>query len=69
VTSAFIVDVQSDLKPDYEEMNNALLEMLLNATTGNLPAGSAAPVPRWPGPILLLSRPNVSSMRHCVLLS
>ena len=31
-------------------MHNALLEMLLNATTGALPAGSAASVPRWPGP-------------------
>jgi len=49
VTSAFIIDVQSELKPDYEEMNNRLLEMLLNATTGTLPVGSAAPVPRWPG--------------------
>ena len=50
MTSAFIIDVQSDLKPDYEEMNNRLLEMLLNATTGALPAGSAASVPRWSGP-------------------
>ena len=31
-------------------MNNKLLEMLLNATTGNLPADSAASIPRWPGP-------------------
>jgi hypothetical protein len=31
-------------------MNNALLEMLLSATTGTLPAGSATSVPRWPGP-------------------
>ena len=50
MTSAFIIDVQSDLGPDYEEMNNTLLEMLLNATTGNLPADSAVHVPRWPGP-------------------
>ena len=50
VTSAFIIDVQSDLKPDYEEMNNRLLEMLLNATTGNSPAGSVVSAPRWPGP-------------------
>ena len=50
MASAFIIDVQSDLKPDYEEMNNRLLEMLLNATTGTLPAGSVASVPRWPGP-------------------
>ena len=46
VTSAFIIDVQSDLKPDYGEMNNRLLEMIFNATTGTLPAA----VPRWPGP-------------------
>ena len=50
VTSAFIIDLQSELKPDYEQMNNTLLEMLLNATTGTLPAGSAASVPRWTGP-------------------
>ena len=31
-------------------MNNALLEMLLNATTGTLPAGSATSIPRWSGP-------------------
>jgi hypothetical protein len=50
VTSAFIINVQSELKPDYEEMNNRLLEMLLNATTGTLPTNPPAPVPRWPGP-------------------
>ena len=42
--------MQSDLKPDYEQMNNSLLEMILNATTGNLPADYAASVPRWTGP-------------------
>ena len=31
-------------------MNNRLLEMLLNATTGALPTDPPAPVPRWPGP-------------------
>ena len=50
VTSAFIIGVQSELKPDYEEMNNRLLEMLLNATTGTIPASSATSVPRWSGP-------------------
>jgi len=50
VTSAFIIDVQSELKPDYEEMNNTLLEMLLNATTGHLSADSSASIPRWSGP-------------------
>ena len=50
MTSAFIIDVQSDLKPDYEQMNNTLLEMLLNATTGSLPTNPPTPVPRWSGP-------------------
>ena len=50
MTSAFIIDVQSNLKPDYEQMNNTLLEMLLNATTGSLPASTPTPVPRWSGP-------------------
>ena len=50
MTSAFVIDVQSELKPDYEEMNNRLLEMLLNATTGTLPADPVASVPRWSGP-------------------
>ena len=50
MTSAFIIDVQSELTPDYEQMNNKLLEMLLNATTGSLPADSATSVPRWSGP-------------------
>jgi len=49
LASAFIIDVQSELKSYYEEMNNRLLEMLLNATTGTLPTSSATPVPRWSG--------------------
>ena len=50
MTSAFIIGVQSELKPDYEEMNNTLLEMLFNATTGNLPTGAGTSLPRWSGP-------------------
>ena len=50
MTSAFIIDIQSELGPDYEQMNNVLLEMLFNATTGTLPAGSAVSIPRWSGP-------------------
>ena len=50
MASAFIIDIESELSPDYEQMNNALLEMLLNATTGTLPTNSAAPIPRWTGP-------------------
>ena len=50
VTSAFIINIQSELSPDYQKMNNVLLERLLNATTGTLPANSAPSVPRWSGP-------------------
>ena len=50
VASAFIIDIQSELSPDYQQLNNALLEMLLNATTGTNPTGSTTPVPRWSGP-------------------
>jgi hypothetical protein len=50
VASAFIIDIQSELSPDYEQANNLLLEMLLNATTGTLPANSVASIPRWTGP-------------------
>ena len=50
VTSAFIIDIQSELGPDYEQMNNVLLEMLLNATTGALHPNCAASIPRWSGP-------------------
>ena len=50
VTSAFIIDIQSELKPDYEEMNNTLLELLFNATVGNIPPGQPVSLPRWTGP-------------------
>ena len=50
MASAFIIDIQSELSPDYEQANNILLEMLLNATTGTLPPNSAASIPRWSGP-------------------
>ena len=50
MVSAFIIDIQSELSPDYEQANNILLEMLPNATTGTLPQNSAASIPRWSGP-------------------
>lgn len=38
VTSTFIIDIrQPELRPDYERINNALLEMLLKPTTGTFP--------------------------------
>ena len=36
VASAFIIDIQSELSPDYERANSELLEMLPNATTSTL---------------------------------
>ena len=50
MTSAFILDIQSDLQPDYEQMNNTLLELLLNVTVGNIPSGQPLSLPRWTGP-------------------
>ena len=50
VASAFIINIQPELKPDYEEMNNTLLELLLNVTAGITPPGQAISPPRWPGP-------------------
>ena len=50
MTSAFIIDLQSQLQPDYEQMNNTLLEMLLKATTGSLPPDSLTSILRWTGP-------------------
>ena len=50
MTSTFIIDVQSELKPNYEEMNNTLLELLFNVTTGSPPADPAKSLPRWKGP-------------------
>jgi hypothetical protein len=50
VTSAFIIDVQSDLKPDYNEMNHTLLKIVASAALGNIPTGSDAAFPVWNGP-------------------
>ena len=50
MTSAFILYIQSDLQPDYEQMNNTLLELLLNVTVGNIPPGQTLSLPRWTGP-------------------
>lgn len=50
ITSAFIIGVQPELQPDYEELNNRLLELLLNVTAGTIPPGQAISPPRWTGP-------------------
>ena len=50
VTSAFIIDVQSDLKPDYQEMNHTLLKIVASAALGKTPTGADATFPQWNGP-------------------
>ncbi|KAF9645866.1 hypothetical protein BDM02DRAFT_3062169, partial [Thelephora ganbajun] len=41
VTSAFIVDLQKKLEPDYQELNHTLLKII---------AGVDTPLPQWNGP-------------------
>ena len=50
VTSAFIIDVQDKLEPDYEEMNHVLLKIVAGAALGNTPTGADATLPEWSGP-------------------
>jgi len=50
VTSAFIIDVQSDLKPDFEELNHTLLKIVASAALGNVPTGAVAALSEWNGP-------------------
>ena len=50
VTSAFIIDIQSKLEPDFEEMNHTLLKIIASATLGNIPTGANVVLPEWNGP-------------------
>ena len=50
VTSAFILDVQSNLEPDYQEMSYTLLRIIASASLGNVPTGADAAFPQWNGP-------------------
>ena len=50
VTSAFILDVQSDLKPDFQEMSYELLKIVASVQLGKVPTGSDAEFPQWTGP-------------------
>ena len=47
VASAFIVDIQQELRPDYNQMSFTVLTMLLNATSG-IPNQSGIPVASGP---------------------
>jgi hypothetical protein len=50
VASAFIIDVQSELEPDYEKMNYALLKIIASSALGNIPTGADITLPVWNGP-------------------
>ena len=50
VTSAFIIDVQGNLQPDYTELSFALLQIIANTSLGNTPTGDDAKIPKWDGP-------------------
>ena len=50
VASAFIIDVQSQLQPDYAQMSYALLKIIASTSLGNVPTGPDAAFPRWTGP-------------------
>ena len=50
VTSIFIVDVQSNLQPDYTQLSYGLLQIIANVSLGHTPTGPAAALPQWTGP-------------------
>jgi hypothetical protein len=50
VTSAFIIDVQSNLQPDFQQMSYTLLTIIARASLGNVPTGADATFPQWTGP-------------------
>ena len=47
MASAFIIDIQQDIRPDYNEMSFTILTMLLNTTSG-IPSQLAVPVASGP---------------------
>ena len=49
VTSAFVVEARSDLRPDFQEMSYDLLRIIANVSLGNNLTGTAAAFPQWNG--------------------
>ena len=45
-----MVDVQSKLEPDFEEMNHTLLKIVASTALGNIPTGADTALPEWKGP-------------------
>jgi len=50
VTSAFIIDVQKKLEPDFQEMSYQFLKIIASASLGNISTGNDAAFPQWNGP-------------------
>ena len=50
VASAFLIDIQSKLEPDFQEMSYDLLVIIANASLGNVPTAADAAFPQWDGP-------------------
>ncbi|KAF9778074.1 hypothetical protein BJ322DRAFT_988349, partial [Thelephora terrestris] len=49
-SSAFIIDVQSKLEPDSNQLIAAYMQVLLHATNPNLYPDAELPSATWPGP-------------------
>lgn len=50
VASAFIIDVESQLQPDYTQFSYTVLTIIANVSLGHTPTGSEAAFPQWAGP-------------------
>ena len=50
MTSAFIIDVQTNLQPDFQELSYELLKIVANASLGIAPTSANATLPAWDGP-------------------
>lgn len=50
VTSTFIVDVESQLQPDYTQFSYNALTLLANISLGHAPADLNSALPQWTGP-------------------
>jgi hypothetical protein len=50
VTSAFIIDVESSLQPDYTQFTYTVLTIIANTSLGHPPADLNAALPQWSGP-------------------
>ena len=49
VTSAFIIGVQQNLQPDYQQMSYDLLKFFASVQLGTVPTGPDAAFPEWTG--------------------